>query len=120
MVFFDKTAVAFSKLAIFSFSLYIVLFRDSTFPLTNVRSSFLVEHFESFIRDIVESPVSRCAPAKASSEASRLSSFPRSDGVKAAWFLFGFGVKQQRTSAVFFSLGMSGGPLFRRCGSFRK
>ena len=49
---FDKTAAAFSKLAIFSFSLCIVLFRDSTFPLTNVRSSFLVEHFESLIRDI--------------------------------------------------------------------
>ena len=68
-----------------------MLFRDSTFPLTNVRSSFLVEHFDSLIRDIAESSVSRCASAKASSEASRLSSFPRSDGVRAAWFLFDLG-----------------------------
>ena len=98
-----------------------MIFRDSNFPLTNVRSSFLVEQFESLIRDIADSPVSRCASAKASSEASRLSSFPRSDGVRAAWFLFGFGVKHSvRLRLLFFSLGMSGGPLFRRCGSFRK
>ena len=70
-----------------------MLFSDSTFPVTNVRSSFLVENFESFIRDIAESSVSHWASAKASREASRLSSFPRSDGVMAAWSPFGFGVK---------------------------
>ena len=77
-----------------------MLFRDSTFPLTNVRSSFLVEHFESLIRDIAESSVSRCASAKASSEASRLSSFPRSDGVRAAWFLFGFGEREREVNSL--------------------
>ena len=62
---FNKTVAAFSKLSIFPFSLFIMLFRDSTFPLMNVRNSFLVEHFESMIRGIVESAVSRCTSAKA-------------------------------------------------------
>ena len=82
-----------------------MLFKNSTFPLTNVRSSFLVEYIESLIGDIVESSVSRCASAKATSEASRLSSFPRSDGVRAAWFLFGFGVKHSVRLRCFLVLG---------------
>ena len=73
----------FLYVSIDRFRLSVTLFSDSA----------LVEHFESFIRDRVESSVSRRASAKASSEASRLSSFPRSDGVRAAWFPFGFGVK---------------------------
>ena len=73
----------------------------------------MVEYIESLIRDIAESSVSRCASAKASSEASRLSSFPRSDGVRAAWFLSGFGVKHSVRLRCFFSLGMSGGKKFK-------
>jgi len=86
-----------------------------------VHLSALVEHFESFIRDRVESSVSRWASAKASSEPSRLSSFPRSDGVTAAWFPFGFGVKHSvRQSPVLSGLGMREVLFSADCGSFRK
>jgi len=95
-----------------------MLFRDSVFQMTNVRSSFLFEHFESLIRDIAESSVLRCASAKALSEASRLSSFPRSDRFRAAWFLFGFGVKHSVRLRCLLVLGWGGSFVFADVGHF--
>ena len=83
-----------------------MLFRDSTFPLTNVRSSFLVEHFESLIRDIVESSVSAALQLRLQV---RPQGFPVSLGVtvlgQLQWFLFGFGVKHSVRLRCFLVLG---------------